>query len=75
MDWEVADFDVSNKSHHPEEKSKNQKLLVLVHEDKNLERKNVCLEKKLELKNMKPTSTKEIRVSDITYIENGNRHM
>ena len=40
---------------------------MLVHEDKNLERKNVCLEKKLELKNMKPTSPKEIRADDIHF--------
>ena len=46
-------FDVPNKSHHPMEKSKDQKLLELEQKVRMLERKNARLEKELEQKDMK----------------------
>lgn len=48
-----GNFDVSNKSHIPMEKSKEQQLLELEQKVKLLERKNARLEKELELKDMK----------------------
>lgn len=48
-----GNFDVSNKSHHPMEKSKDQKLLELEQKVRMLERKNARLEKELEQKDMK----------------------
>lgn len=48
-----GNFDVSNQSHIPMEKSKEQQLLELEQKVKLLERKNARLEKELELKDMK----------------------
>ena len=48
-----GNFDVSNKSHCPVEKSKEQQLLELEQKIKLLERKNARLEKELELKDIK----------------------
>lgn len=48
-----GNFDLSNKSHIPMEKSKEQQLLELEQKVKLLERKNARLEKELELKDMK----------------------
>lgn len=48
-----GNFDVSNKSHCPVEKSKEQQLLELEQKIKLLERKNARLEKELKLKDIK----------------------
>lgn len=48
-----GNFEVSNKSLKPMEKSKDQELLALQQKVKLLERKNARLEKELELKDMK----------------------
>ncbi|WP_233202200.1 hypothetical protein [Parabacteroides provencensis] len=48
-----GNFDVSNKSHCPVEKSKEQQLLELEQKIKLLEHKNARLEKELELKDIK----------------------
>lgn len=48
-----SNFDVSNKSHKPMEKSKDQELLELRQKVRLLERKNARLEKELEQKDMK----------------------
>ncbi len=48
-----ANFDVANKSNHPMEKNKEQKLLELEQKVRMLERKNARLEKELEKKGFK----------------------
>ena len=48
-----SNFDITNKSHKPMEKSKDQELLELRQKVKMLERKNARLEKELEQKDMK----------------------
>ena len=48
-----GNFDVSNQSHHPMEKNKEQQLLELEQKVRMLERKNARLEKELEQKDMK----------------------
>ena len=48
-----SNFDVSNKSRKPMEKSKDQELLELRQKVRLLERKNARLEKELEQKDMK----------------------
>lgn len=48
-----GNFDVSNKSAKPMEKSKDQELLELRQKVRMLERKNARLEKELEVKDMK----------------------
>ena len=48
-----SNFDVSNKSLHSMEKSKDQELLELQQQVRLLERKNARLEKELELQDMK----------------------